>query len=94
MNKHLKIYPVSFGFGWGIIAGIEMLLLVWGAARWGFAMPVVRVLGSLYYGVVPTFVGGLWGFFWGFIHCFIFGLLAAMIYNGTTKSFAPKGQFD
>ena len=95
MVKYGKIYPVSFGFAWGILSGLGMMLLAWAGARWGgFATPVVRLMGHVYYHYESTFTGGLWGFFWGFLHSFVFALLAAMIYNGSCSWFCPAGSCD
>lgn len=92
MAKYSKIYPVSFGFGWGIISAIGWMLLAWAGARWGFALPVINLMSHVYYGVAPTLIGGLWAFWWGFLHMFVLGLLAAVVYNCSNKSFCPKGE--
>jgi len=91
MSKYGKLYPVSFGFAWGLIAGLGWALLAWAGARWGFGLPVLELMGHVHHGLAPTLVGGLWGFFWGFLDCFIFGLLAAVIYNWSTRHFCPVG---
>ena len=91
MSKYTKIYPVSFGFAWGVIAGLGWMLLAWAGARWGFGLPVLNVMSHVHRGLAPTLFGGLWGFFWGFLDCFIFGLLVAIIYNCCTKCFCPAG---
>lgn len=92
MIKYGKIYPVSFGFGWGLISGIGWMVLAWSGARWGFGLPVINLMSSVYNHLAPTFIGGLWGFFWGFLDFFIFAMLAAMLYNFTCKTFSPKGR--
>ena len=91
MSKYGKLYPVSFGFAWGVVAGLVNMLLIWSAARWSFAMPVVSLMQHVYHNVEPTFIGGLWGFFWGFLHSFVFALLVALVYNCSCKCFCPAG---
>lgn len=92
MSKYGKIYPVSFGFGWGIISGLGWMLLAWAGARWGFALPVINLMGHVYHGVAPTAMGGVWAFCWGFLHMFVLALLAAMVYNCCNCWFCPSGQ--
>ena len=92
MSKYGKIYPVSFGFGWGIISGLGWMLLAWAGARWGFGLPVINTMSYVYHGVAATFTGGLWALWWGFLHMFILALLAAMVYNATNSCFCPKGE--
>lgn len=94
MVKYGKIYPVSFGFAFGILSGLGMMLLAWAGARWGVAVPFIHVMGQLYRHYDASFVGGLWGFFWGFLHSFVFGLLAALIYNCSCCWFCPAGSCD
>ncbi|MCX7126007.1 MAG: hypothetical protein NTU49_09830 [Gammaproteobacteria bacterium] len=94
MSKYGKIYPVSFGFGWGVMAGLGWMLLCWAGARYGFGLPVISLMSNVYEHLAPTFVGGLWGFFWGFVDFFIFSMFAAMIYNCSCSCFCPKGECD
>ena len=94
MVKYGKIYPVSFGFAFGILSGIGTMLLAWAGARWSFAAPMVKLLSHVYYHYECSFVGGLWGFFWGFLHSFVFTLLAAVIYNSCLCCFCPSGSCD
>lgn len=91
MSKYQKIYPVSFGFAWGLLSGLGWMILAWGGARWGVGLHVLSLMSNIYRNLAPTFVGGLWGFFWGFLHAFVFALLAAWIYNSCTKCFCPAG---
>lgn len=94
MAKYGKIYPVSFGFGWGIISGIGWMLFAWAGARWGFGLGVLNLMSTVYHGLAPTFIGGLWAFFWGFLHLFMLSLLAAVVYNSCTKCMCPVGEAD
>lgn len=84
-----KIYPVSFGFALGLFSGLGWMLFAWAGARWGFGLNLLSQMSTVFDGLAPTFVGGLWGFFWGFIELFVFGVLSAAVYNGTLKCFAP-----
>lgn len=94
MVKYGKIYPVSFGFAWGVVSGIGLMLLCWAGARWGFGLPVINLLASVYHQVAATCMGGLWGFVWGFLHGMLFGLFTAIIYNSTCAWFCPAGSCD
>ncbi|PIZ04446.1 MAG: hypothetical protein COY58_03995 [Gammaproteobacteria bacterium CG_4_10_14_0_8_um_filter_38_16] len=95
MSKYCgKIYPVSFGFAWGLISGLGWMLLAWAGARWGFGLILLKLMGTVYLGLAPSFVGGLWGLLWGFIDFFVFGLLVALVYNCATCCFAPGGSCD
>lgn len=94
MKKFGKIYPVSFGFGWGLIWGIGWMLLCWAGARYSFGLPLIGMMSSVYYHLAPTFVGGLWGLFWGFIDFFVFGVLVAIVYNWSCQCFCPAGECD
>lgn len=91
MVKYGKIYPVSFGFAWGVLSGLFLMVLAWLGAQYNFGLPLIGFLSSVYHHYQATFVGGLWGFFWGFIHSFIFGILLAMIYNCSLCCFSPAG---
>lgn len=91
MAKYGKLYPVSFGFAWGLLSGLGVMLLAWSATRWSFELPIVDLLGHVYYHYEASFFGGLWGFFWGFLHSFVFGLLLAWIYNSCCSCFCPTG---
>lgn len=92
--KYGKLYPISLGFAWGIISGLGYMLICFAGARWGFALPVIAMLSSIYHNVAPTFVGGLWALFWGFLDFFIFGMLVAFVYNAAHKCCCPAGECD
>lgn len=77
----MQFHPTRFGVAFGLIWGLGMLLMGWGAWLTGWATPLVLVFGSGYVGFTPTFWGGLVGFFWGFIDFFVFGFLLAWVYN-------------
>jgi len=81
----MKLCPVKFGFAFGLIWGLGMLLVGWAAWLWDFGTPFVTLWGSVYKGFEPTLVGGLIGGAWGFVDFFIFGLLVAWVYNCCCK---------
>lgn len=91
MAKYGKLYPVSFGFAWGIVSGVGLLLWAWLGARYGHGLPLTNLMSHFYYNYEPTFTGGLWGLLLGFVHGFIFGTLVAWIYNLSCKCFCPGG---
>lgn len=94
MMKYGKIYPVSFGFALGLVSGLGWMLLCWAGARHNFALPVIGFMSHLYHHLAPTFIGGLWGLFWGFLDMFVFGVLSAWIYNCSLGCFCPAGDCD
>jgi hypothetical protein len=94
MVKYGKIYPISFGFGWGVVSGLSFMLLCWAGARWGVGVPVISLAGTVYHHIEPTLMGGFWGLFWGFLHGLVFGIITALIYNNTTSWFCPAGSCD
>ncbi|OGT28095.1 MAG: hypothetical protein A3I77_05405 [Gammaproteobacteria bacterium RIFCSPLOWO2_02_FULL_42_14] len=94
MVKYGKIYPVSFGFAWGLLAGIGWMLLAWMGARWGYGLPLIQLMSSVFFNYAATLVGGFWGLLWGFLDSFVFALLAVWVYNETCKCFCPAGSCD
>ncbi len=78
-----RLSPARLGFAFGLLGGLDLLLLGWAGWVWGFAAPFINILGSAYLGYSPTFLGGIVGGIWGFIDFFIFFWLAALIYNCT-----------
>ena len=85
MSKYGKLCPVSFGFALGLISGLGWMLTCWAGAHYGFGLPIIGFMNNLYSHIAPTWVGGLWAFFWGFLHMFIFGVLSALVYNCSCK---------
>ena len=83
MNKQCcKVHALSLGLTLGIIWGLGMfltgLLATWCEA-WGHKF--VEVMGSIYIGFEPTYLGSVIGLAWGFVDAFIGGLIIAWIYN-------------
>lgn len=94
MVKYGKLYPVSFGFGCGVVNGISIMLVCMAAARWGYGIAIVNLIASIYLNVAPTWMGSLWGLLWGFLDGMLFGLFISIIYNCSLKCFAPSGTCD
>lgn len=90
MEKHGKLSPVGLGFALGLIWGLGWMLLCWAGARWGFGLVVIQIQSTIYHNVAPTFVGGLWALFEGFVDFFVFGVLVAFVYNHCCCWFCPK----
>lgn len=80
-GNYARLAPGRFGFAWGLIWALGILLIGWAAWLWGYGMLFVRVLGSCYLGYAPTFLGAILGAIWGFVDFFIFAWLVALIYN-------------
>ena len=80
--EHLRICPGRFAFAFGLLWAIGWLLVGWAGWKWGYGVPLINVMGSVYYGYAPTLLGGVYGAIWGFIDAFIFCFLAILVYNG------------
>jgi len=80
-QQYVKLNPVRFGVALGLIWGLGWLLVSWMGWCFGFAVPLIRIWGSAYIGMAPTFWGGIVGGVWGFVDFFVFGLLVAWVYN-------------
>ena len=95
MSKYYgKLHPVAFGFAWGLISGIGWMLLCWAGARWGFGKVLIAIMGNVYFRIAPTFVGGLWGLWWGFLDMFVFGIFVALVYNWACCSYFRSSECD
>lgn len=83
MVKHFcsRFCPGRFGFAFGLIWALGILLMGWAAWLWNYGVDFVNVMGSVYLGFKPTFVGAIIGAIWGFIDLFIFAWLVALVYN-------------
>lgn len=85
-----KLRPVSFGFSWGLISGLGWMILAWMGKCCAFGLPVLALMSSIYMGLAPTYVGGLWGLLWGFVDFFLFAFFTALVYNCCAKSCCSK----
>jgi len=63
----------------GLVLGIHMLLLAYLDMFFGIGEPAVALLGSLYIGFNASYVGGLMGLLFGFIHGYILGALFLIV---------------
>jgi len=73
---NVKALAVAAGVSWGGC----MLLAGWAAAL-GWGVKFVEVMGSVYLGFAPSFLGGILGAVWGFVDGAIGGAVVALVYN-------------
>ncbi|HVV69880.1 MAG TPA: bacteriophage holin [Gammaproteobacteria bacterium] len=78
--KYTKLHVLAFGFAFGILGAISMFIVGLFAMR-GYGVGYVTMLSSLYIGYSATFLGSILGAIWGFLDCFIFGVILAALYN-------------
>lgn len=78
----MKIDAVKFGIAFGIIYALVFFLFGILGAVFGWGTEIAGLMGKLYVGFGPTFLGALIGALWGFPVGFVFFGLAARIYNG------------
>ena len=86
----MKLKPCALGFSLGLLWGAAMLLVSWFGWWFNWGEAFTNTMGSVYLGMAPTFVGGIFGLIWGFVDFFIFGALIALIYNCCVKCCAKK----
>lgn len=79
-GPYAKLHAVGFGFALGIVSAIFVFITGLFAIQ-GFAVEYVRMMGTIYVGYGPTFLGALLGAIWAFIGGFIMGVIIAAIYN-------------
>lgn len=79
--KTARLCPVSFGFAWGIVIGLFMMLFAWATWLSGYGTEVINQYAMFYSGYNASFVGGLIGGIWGLVEGFIFGFFIALFYN-------------
>lgn len=84
-----RLAPAKFGFAWGLMWGLGVLLMGWASWLWSYGDGFVKLFANCYVGYAPTFLGGLIGGLWGFIDFFIFTWLVALVYNACCKA-CPK----
>ncbi len=80
-QRHATLGVISFGLAFGmsgVIVTVVLGLSAW-LASWG--VTVVQVLGSLFLGYGPSFVGIVAGAVWAFFDGFVLGVLIAWFYN-------------
>ena len=80
-QKHATLGVISFGLAVGVTWALGVFILGVMAAAFGWGVPLVALLASLYIGFGPTFVGGIAGALWAFVDGLVAGLLIAWLYN-------------
>ena len=83
-NNRAKLSVWAFGFAFGIVWAIALLIMGWLAWLSGWGVQMISVIGSVYLGYTPTFWGAIVGAIWGFVDFFIGGVIFAAIYNACT----------
>lgn len=77
----IRALAIACGLTWGL--GILFLGIV--AWLWGWAAPMVELIGSAYVGYAPTLAGSLIGTLWALVDGAIYGALLALFYNCAMK---------
>ena len=62
-----KLHPLSVGLSIGLLWGIGMLFVGLTAAYLDWGVLFVRMMGSVYVGFTPSFVGSVIGAVFGFV---------------------------
>ena len=80
-SRHTTLGVISFGLALGVTGAIIAVLL--GVSAWalGWGIGVVQVLGTLFIGYGPSFIGIVAGAVWAFFDGFVAGVLVAWFYN-------------
>lgn len=78
--KH-KMNKCAFGLSLGVIWGLSVFFMAILAKCCGYGDGFVEGLGELYLGYDASILGALVGALWGFVDAFVFGFLAAWLYN-------------
>lgn len=76
-----QFHVLAFGLAFGITWALGMFVLGLTAWLFGFGVNLVDVIGELYLGFAPTFLGSIIGAVWGFVDLFIAGVIIAGLYN-------------
>ncbi len=69
-----------------ILWGASMMLMGW-IASFGYGEQIVALMGSVYIGYHPGFLGGIIGGFWGAVDGGIGGLIFGLLYNWIASKF-------
>lgn len=80
-GHYARLCAGRFAFAFGLLWGLGWLLVGLAGWQWGYATPLINVMGSAYLGYAPTLLGSIYGAIWGFVDGFIFVWLAILIYN-------------
>ncbi|MFQ5895637.1 MAG: hypothetical protein ACE5JJ_07465 [Nitrospinota bacterium] len=77
----MKLHAVKFGVAFGIVYAAVFVLYGAAAALFGWGAEFIKLIGDIYAGIGPTFLGVLAGAIWGIVIGFLFGGAVAWIYN-------------
>lgn len=77
-NARLSIFGLGTAIGIVLALG---LLFAGCLSMFGWAIPFVKAISSVFVLYTPTFPGVIFGVIWGFICGFIHGALIALFYN-------------
>ena len=80
-QHHATLGVVSLGLAMAVTSALFVFVLGLMAGLFGWGVPAVAVLSTLYIGYSPTFVGSVAGGVWAFVDGFIAGALIAWLYN-------------
>ena len=80
-SQHKTLGVISLGLAIGLTAAIATFILGVMAHFFGWGVPLAMVLGSVFLGFGPTFIGSIAGAVWAFVDGFIIGIMIAWFYN-------------
>ena len=83
MKNKCDVFALGLGIGilfaaYAFLLGLSALVFDWGTE-------LVEIMGKLYIGYAPTFLGSIIGAIWAFVDGFIAGVVIAWIYNKFQK---------
>lgn len=84
--SYQPLHANKLAFSFAIIWSISLLLLAWAGWLFHYGIMFTHVLGFVYLGYAPTFLGGVIGAVWGFFDFFIFIWLCSWLYNRLIRS--------
>ena len=79
-GPYTKLHAVGLGLALGIVSAVFIFITGLFAIQ-GYAVEYVNMMGKIYVGYGPTFLGALLGAIWAFINGFVMGVIVAAIYN-------------
>ncbi|MBT3350130.1 MAG: bacteriophage holin [Nitrospinaceae bacterium] len=77
----MRLDPLRLGLAFGILWAFGVAFLACMARLFGWGVPVVEIIASVYIGFSITWAGLLAGVLWGLADGFIGGFLIAWLYN-------------
>jgi len=69
-----------------VLWGSAMIFMGW-IASFGYGVEIVSLMGSVYVGYQPGFIGGLVGGLWGAVDGGVGGLIFGLLYNWLASKF-------